>query len=276
MPPHQQHQQLLVTPPLVIHKTTNHHLVDEEAEKEQQGATDYSTAAAAAAVILEPDVQLHASQKLAVRIAKYGAKTVCSLHDCTWTMARLPFLCSILGHIMLGQVSFSENRYFLHDFLGLLLKAGDAFAVYQEKQLALAHHHHHNNNNKNAWFADNKHVLLVYTGTGGRDNSSNNTEEEEEVEVNARHSTSVLNFVATWPGSCLPSYIFDMPRCPCDIVQVGDRTQMARALSNCAATFVMRPGGCVTGLYYVGQYLATAASVTEQNSAMVRSLFDLD
>jgi hypothetical protein len=206
---------------------------------------------------VDSDVMERACRKLASRVAKYGAVPACSAaSDEVLEAARLPLACAILSQVMLGRLSHSEHRHCLHCLLAKLLRSGDAFAVFQEPVLVKAAARHQGQPSVD------RHQLLVLVA------------DRSAVDVDARRCTNVLDFA--WPRlpSAVPTYQMDLESCECDIVQVPDATHMARALVNCAATYVMRPGGCTTALYHVGRYLAPSDAVAKLLKGAVASAFD--
>ncbi|WIA10864.1 hypothetical protein OEZ85_011030 [Tetradesmus obliquus] len=233
----------------------------------QDGSTTpFDASLTTAGLMQEPadeQVVMAACRKLVSRIRKYGAVPSCSVHDSVWSVARLPLVCSILACVMLGRLPFSEHRHFLQQsLLPQLLQPGDAFMVFQEQRLAVAAAA-----GKHAPEGfNNKHKLLVFVGSGS----------QGAVEVNAQRCTSMLDFA--WPpiGRDLPSYMLDASTCSsCEMVHVSDEVTMARVLANAAATFVMRPDGCVTALYFVGRYLAPVPPVLQCLQQIIADVFDL-
>lgn len=217
--------------------------------------------------VADAEVFARACKKLASRVAKYGAIPACSAHDAIWLAARLPLLCTSLANLMVGRLSHSENRHFLHTFVPLLLRPGDAFAVYQEPGLAEAAAAQSSKAFRPGSFTD-RHQMLVFVGScSGNSN----------LEVDARTCTNMLDFL--WPAGALwralPCFAFDFASTECNIVEVEDPAQMARALVNAAATYVTRPGGCVTAFYYMGRYLAPVPAVLSSTQGMVNDIFDL-
>lgn len=204
-----------------------------------------------------------ACKKFASRCTKYGIVPTCTAQDAVWQVARLPFLCSVLARVMTGRLPFSEHRHFLQQsLLPKLLHPGDAFMLFQEQELAVRA--------AGGKFGPeayaNNHKMLVYVG----DNM-------DALEVNAQRCTSILEFA--WPQckGVVPSYTLDVVNCnTCDMVQFQDAVQMARALCNVAATYIMRPEGCVTAFYYIGRYLAPVPSVLELTHGLIKFVFDLD
>ncbi|KAF6252676.1 hypothetical protein COO60DRAFT_1643796 [Scenedesmus sp. NREL 46B-D3] len=202
-----------------------------------------------------------ACKKFASRVAKYGAVPTCSVHDAVWGVARLPVLCSVLAQLMIGELPFSEHRHFVqHSLAPKLLQKGDAFMLFQERRLAVAAAA---GKHDERGFTD-CHKLLVFVG------------DNKDLELNAQRSTSVLDFAAA--AACckgmLPTYVLDVAACrACDMLEFGDVAQMSRALVNAAATYVARPGGCVTALYYIGKYLAPVEAVLQHTHACIRHIF---
>lgn len=180
---------------------------------------------------VDDEATSRACHKLRSRIARFGAMQACCVHDEVWEAARMPLLSSVLARLMHGRLSYSEHRFFLmHQLVPALLRSGDAFVVFQEPALAQAALA-----SPQASFT-NRHKLLVFI-----DSHTSNT-------VNAQHCSDVAAFAGQLP---LPSYRLDIVNCQLDEVHCTDAEQMARAVLNCAATYVMRPGGCVTALYYM-------------------------
>lgn len=204
-----------------------------------------------------------ACRKLASRIAKYGALPTCDVHDGVWAAARLPVLCSMLAHVMIGRLSFSEHRHFVHSLLPKLLRPGDAFVVFQEPALASAAMAGKGASDDAAAFRGS-HVMLVFVG------------DAESMDLHVPRCTNVLDFA--WPACHgVPTYVLDMRSTPaCDQVHIPDAAQMGRALANCAATFVTRPGGCVTSLFCASAALLSTAEVLRHAHDAVAAAFDLD
>ncbi|WIA19436.1 hypothetical protein OEZ85_004053 [Tetradesmus obliquus] len=99
---------------------------------------------------------------------------------------------------------------------------------------------------------------------------------QAELDIAATACTNVAEFAGvTW--SMLPQYVLDMDDCDCEVLPIACPSLMARVLVNCAATYVTRPGGCVTELHYIGQRrLSTAPDILQWVAATLAFVFDLD
>ena len=173
-------------------------------------------------------------QHILLRIQKQGAiPAMVANRDEHWWRARLYVLCKVLSDVIFHRVSFSSNRFFLHQFVPHLLAPGDAFCVCQESSEA----------------QQLVPQLLCLTNT--------------DAGVDAREHTAIHD-VFSCDAGWLPRYEW-VPRNTeaYGLHCTSDASQMARMLVNAAAAHITRQGGCNMGLYLLGNHLGATKGVVK-------------